>query len=285
MKHTSGTRASKKEEALALYRSGLSYNQVADRLGIDFSTVARHARRAGIARGQSDAIRLRFRSRETSVPTDYSLYPPTPEKAWLLGVIYGDGHVADRVVRIVNCDWDIIENCKTILGGAAKISRPKNYWELRAHSIELCEELRSRFGLVRRKSDSITMPHMADDLRPHFVRGLIDTDGCFGIYKKRLVLSYASISARMISDVALTLNELVGVPLVTMQERKGNANPVYVVSYSHRRALAIGEWLYRNSAPQTRCARKYEIWHSASAAADARAASVYAPASLQTPSS
>lgn len=105
-------------------------------------------------------------------------------KAYLLGIIAGDGHVSKNGKAVGICanlkDTETLElflkevmpegkilhksgNCKHVLVNSKELA------------VDICKYLKINPG---KKSDKITLPDLSEDNIKHFIRGLIDTDGC-----------------------------------------------------------------------------------------------------------
>lgn len=102
-------------------------------------------------------------------------------KAYILGIIAGDGSITNKTIEIVANKKDIItlklfkdqvspkaniiyksKNCRVIKITSRQISK------------DLCKYLKINPG---KKSDKITLPKLNKKLMYHFIRGLVDTDG------------------------------------------------------------------------------------------------------------
>ena len=251
------------DQVTGLYVAGLSTRQIAERTGISKSTVGSIIKQAALGRDRSTSQILGCR-RSTRVPPDWSFLPLSAGKAWLLGLIYGDGtlsRLGDRIA-ITSGDFDVIDNINTLFGNALAYDVPTStYWKIRIHSKRLWQELRAQFGLTPHKSKTLPYPMLEDAMKPHFVRGLLDSDGCWipdtrNPHRKLLKFRYVSLALPFITSLRSDLIRYVGVSLL----RKVYKGSGYIIDYSNRDAIAIGRWLYADSTAETRCARKFAIW-------------------------
>src|SRR5947209_1504528 len=113
-----------------LYLQGLSIRQIAEITGISKSTVGALAKESGISRDRSTS-QIRGCKRITQVPFEWSFFPLTAQKAWLLGLIYGDGSLSSdgRRITITSGDRDVIDNVNRLFGGTLGIiSSASTYW-------------------------------------------------------------------------------------------------------------------------------------------------------------
>lgn len=250
------------EKVNSLYLQGLSTRQIADVTGTSKSGVGRIVKKSGIGRDKASSQILGCK-RTTRIPFTWSFFPLTPEKAWLLGLIYGDGSLRNdgRTITVTSGDCDVIDNINHLFGDNLSISSPApTYRAITLHSGRLWKELNASFALVPNKSRILCYPELPDEMKPHFVRGLLDSDGCWYLDtrnpQKKLKFSYVSLSLPFITSLRLDLINHVGVS----KQRNVHKGSGYIVDYSNKDALAIGRWLYADSTPETRCGRKFAIW-------------------------
>jgi hypothetical protein len=109
------------EEVNGLYLQGLSTRQIADATGISKSVVGRIIKKSEIGRDNSTS-QIFGCKRTTHLPFTWSFFPLTPEKAWLLGLIYGDGSLCidRRKISITSGDYDVIDNINHLFGDEGK---------------------------------------------------------------------------------------------------------------------------------------------------------------------
>ncbi|MGZ3647020.1 MAG: hypothetical protein ACXVCM_24565 [Ktedonobacteraceae bacterium] len=155
----------------------------------------------------------------------------------------------------------MIDNINHLFGDNLSISSPKStYRAITLHSGRLWKELNTSFALVPNKLRILCYPELPDEMKSHFVRGLLDSDGCWYLDtrnpQKKLKFSYVSLSLPFITSLRLDLINHVGVSS-QRNVRKGRG---FIIDYSNKDAIAIGRWLYADSSSETRCERKFDIW-------------------------
>lgn len=188
----------------ALYLEGHATRKVAAMLNMSPTIVAAIVKDAGISRGRIAAWDL---SRKRSVPSNWSFSPVTPEKAWMLGLIYGDGSLDKRgyLITLTSGDRDVVDHVNQIMGGKIGIDSRQTYWNLQICSKRLWQELDTLYSLTANKSSTIQYPDIADAMKPHFVRGLIDSDGCWysdtRSSQPRLKFQFLSLSEAFIKQL------------------------------------------------------------------------------------
>lgn len=198
----------------------------------------------------------------------------SPEMAWVLGLMFSDGNVTRTsangyTATLTSIDKDLLEQVAYLVDTEA---RPRKWagkpaLTLIVGAADLCEDLIA-LGCVPTKSRIMQFPNVPPAYVSHFVRGLWDGDGSiFTRTRKRdgatkayleVTLGYVCGSREFVQGLRDAIFEHTGVK-ANIKERKGQANPYYVISYYHRNSLLILPWMYSNSTPQTRLGRKYEV--------------------------
>lgn len=196
----------------------------------------------------------------------------TPSSAWVLGLLFGDGHiqyVAGKTYRIFILGTEqVLRAVAALLGHARGPCRKigcQNVWELRWSSWRMVESLITMFGLHGDKADRIYIPDMPDALVPHFVRGLWDSDGSWysrGNYRHAI---YTSTSERVIQQLQLRYGGSVRAkpldrPGVLVNGRlvvgRRQAWDLVLRRDETRRLVRC---IYADTTPDLRCERKYAI--------------------------
>lgn len=263
-RHATGYSSEAVAKVTALYLEGHATRKVAAMLNMSSTTVAAIVKDVGISRDRIAATHL---SRNLAVPRDWSFSPLTPEKAWLLGLLFGDGSLDKQgyLITLTSGDRDVIDHANQIMGGKIGIRSRQTHWDLQIGSKRLWQELHTLYSLTPNKSSTIRYPDITDAMKPHFVRGLVDSDGCWSSDKRspkpKLLFFYLSLSMPFVEGLRTDLVNLVGVSsqssIIVRPIKSGKG---YVLSYRNREAVKIGEWIYASSMPQTRGERKFAYW-------------------------
>ena len=105
------------EKVIDLYLQGWSTRQIADAMGISKSVVGTIVKKSELGRDKSTSQILGCK-RTTRIPFMWSFFPLTPEKTWLLGLIYGDGSLCNDgyKITITSGDFDVIDNINHLFG-------------------------------------------------------------------------------------------------------------------------------------------------------------------------
>jgi putative transposase-like DNA-binding protein len=206
--------------------------QIAERTGISKSVIARRIKQTGVSRDRSSSQILGCK-RTPQVPYDWSYFPLTAGKAWLIGLIYGDGslHNAGRTITLTSGDRDVIENVNHLFGGTLGVSMPTpTYWKLHIHSVRLWKELNVAFALVPNKSRVLRYPELSDEMKPHFIRGLLDSDGCWYSDRRnkqpRLGFRYVSLSLEFLQSEMSIREACILWPIPTMMRLESGTGSI-----------------------------------------------------------
>lgn len=185
----------------------------------------------------------------------------TPDSAWVLGLIFSDGHVRIPEPGNRQDGWRIeiygsevvCSLAALIVGFGGKIGRVKNRTAvLRLGSRTAVENLNGRYAIAGPKSHRIRMPLLMEDLMPHFVRGLWVGDGSLRRRgKKAVVANFATASLGLRDDIARVLEPVCGE--VSKYDVGRNGKELYRVDVLRfPRACKFLAWLFAGSSDRNR---------------------------------
>ena len=233
-------------------------------LNISALTIRKVIRRYGDIRKLSDAMK------RYSVNEDYFEIIDTPEKAYLLGLLYADGHITkedDRVMISLKAEdgyllqqfiedieytgvleWDL--NKKSKVDGRVLPQR-----RVRINSRKMVKDL-TRWGCSTTKTKDLRFPYwMSEDLRPHFARGFIDGDGwvrkVHGKYNSYLEIGWCGTWA-MTFELAIFLWNHTNYRNCSTY----SLGSIYYNQTNGRFAIEIGDLIYKDATRKLE--RKYE---------------------------
>lgn len=168
-----------------LYNSGLSQARLEEMYGVSHGVIKRILVKEGVAlRDHSHKMR------KYSVNEKYFDSIDTPNKAYILGLLYADGCNAVRTrsikISLQERDSQILLDIRDELQSTHPIAirrlneindHYQNAYELTIVNKHMSERLES-LGMVSAKSLVLTFPTwMRTELIPHFIRGYFDGDG------------------------------------------------------------------------------------------------------------
>ncbi len=231
----------------------------------------------GVAKNNIRAyfFRLNIRANEDNgTLTGYSMLPITEHKAYLLGVIYGDGSLGKenkKEITIAINDLDVLEGINRnvfdnkIKIGSRVLPSGKQSYILGIYNSHIWRELVDVFGLCNNKASTLKWPQLDNIMLPHFIRGLVDTDGSFFKDKTtkipNLVFTYGSCSKEIVEKLKHTLMIYCGVNCakISVYNSPKRTNPFYIIKWNNKKdAVVIGEWIYKNAV--CKCDRKFQTW-------------------------
>lgn len=166
------------------YNSVKSLRQTSDRFNLSFSTV----RRLLIGRGVNTSIdRDAQRRRKISYDIDENYFESidSSDKAYILGVLFSDGHMYKnrKQVRLKLTDIDLLDEIKLKMGYKKPYNSIKKYKESHkdAKLLIICntkiyDDL-IRLGCGQNKTYDCQLPKISDQYMFDFIRGFFDGDG------------------------------------------------------------------------------------------------------------
>jgi hypothetical protein len=110
----------------------------------------------------------------------------TPDKAYILGFLLGDGCICKNgfqlSISLHKKDVEILNYIKEQLNADAPIKKEKNVNKvyLRVFSYKLINDL-AKWNMLPLKTYTLELPDIQENLQSHFIRGLFDADGCISV--------------------------------------------------------------------------------------------------------
>ena len=252
------------DEIVRMRKDGVKASEIAKSLGISKSTVYSRLRQE-----------LGFQGRERKVKTrkytiDESFFEKidTQEKTYVMGWFYSDGsnYLPRYTAKIdVAADSvDILVKIKEVMGSNARIVAMKNsansYAGERAQTLYRLAIFNktvslqiAALGISGNMTYTRTWPEwLNEDLEPHFIRGLIDGDGCISISKKKgFGISYWG-TVMMCDGLSKVLTKI-GVEHRHKTDKKGHH---YIRITKQAECLKFADYIYNDSTIYL--ARKFE---------------------------
>jgi intein-encoded DNA endonuclease-like protein len=184
------------DEIILSYKNGDSIVQIAKQYGVGDRMISR------ILNENSILIRTpSVYNRKYTLNECYFDKINTPNKAYIIGLLYADGCVckSNNTVSIAlqEQDKDILDQINSEIGSNRplrflkyndKNSNWHNQYQLTINSGHIVNKL-IQLGIIPNKSLNIEFPQwLSEDLYFHFLRGYIDGDGCIVKKEKRVSL-------------------------------------------------------------------------------------------------
>lgn len=245
------------DKIIKMYLEGMSLTKIAKTLGVDRTcTVRRVLLESGFEIiNKQNLLRVRedlFESIETE------------EDAYWLGFIYADGSISEGgslEISLSQKDVNHLYKFKdfTKCTNSVKENQKTNYKDYKRCRIQFgVKRFQKRFtnlGIVPRKSCILTYPDfLHENLHKHFIRGYVDGDGSFNIYKYNTRKDYRfSIVGTL--DMLLSIQKHLGISIKC--KRKGSC-AYQMHTGGRKRVINILNYLYEDS--NIYLDRKYEIY-------------------------
>ncbi len=157
-------------------------------------------------------IKRELRNKQLTTPTK-NYRPLTPEKAYILGVLAGDGFINRRLIRLeIRRDTEFIEKFSNCLKRVYGIKYTYYYYKLRnsyilhATSEIICEDLLN-YGDFRTNSWKVPKKILESRdrlIQKEYVKGLYDSEGSAGKY----LVTFSSNSKEGIGGLKVLLENL-----------------------------------------------------------------------------
>lgn len=194
----------------------------------------------------------------------------TPNKAYLLGMLYADGcnHVDHYSITLSlqECDREVIEFMKSeveyegplrIIELKKKNPKYQNQCRICINDQYMSLQLES-LGVVQAKSLIIKFPdYISDELMPHFIRGYFDGDGSISYDEKRQKC-YTKIAGTMdfCSKVSEILTQMNCKHNIVHPKQCKDSNTFVLQTCGNKSSLKLLSWMYDNN--EFHMERKYQ---------------------------
>lgn len=186
----------------------------------------------------------------------------TKEKAYVLGYWVADGYISKYkdnhyVVGFSSNDLDLLENIRThfndFSGKHISKCKERNY-RYRICSFPLYNQLEN-LGFDNKKSYTAIYPKIPKKFNSHFIRGVLDGDGCIYISKQNYVTLQFSGTEALLSEISKYVN---GGKLAKDNETYS----CYRLRIHGKKAIPELNYIYKDSE-NLRLERKYKKYQKA----------------------
>lgn len=173
------------QEIIELYSTGMGCTTICKQFKVHFKTVLNILRRYNIPVRDARTAKQKYHYNE-----DFFEIIDTEEKAYWLGFILADGCISIRDGYKKDLSMGIkdkghLQKFLQCLNGNNKIRtytyKNKEYEYLSIRCPKMVDDL-IKLGITPRKSMTVCVPSIPDNLYKHFWRGVIDGDGSMGNY-------------------------------------------------------------------------------------------------------
>lgn len=258
------------EDIRQSYLDGESTVKIGQRYGISHQPIRKALERMGIDRDQKRFVR------KYNLNENYFDNIDTPNKAYILGLLYADGSncMSKSTISISLQEEDgyLLEKIRNEIQSEKTLEyldysnkddygyKYKNQYRLLLFSSHMCKSL-NNLGMIPNKSLKLIVPELRHDLYPHFIRGYFDGDGslCIRHTKDNKFRSLTTITStdsfcRKIQEI---IRESINIPCGNIYEASCQNGVTKVLSISGRRQNQLFyEWLYKDA--ELYLQRKYD---------------------------
>lgn len=244
-----------------LYADGYSLNQLQKILGVHRSTLSNYLKVSGID--------VKHNEKSKVLNQNYFDHIDAEDKAYMLGFIFADGCINLEYNRLTidlnSKDTHILTEFSNILYGNDFVKTyhryEGTYCKLDIHSKIMCNKLLD-YNLGERKTFTITYPDMIDQsLNKHFIRGLVDGDGCIYLpHDNRQSPLISVISTRKINDsLARILKEELGLKSYLCKTHDQDIDVMCEIRIkNYHQCKILLDWLYKDATIYLQ--RKYNLY-------------------------
>lgn len=189
---------------------------------------------------------------------NYDFFNEDSEQYWyFLGLISSDGYISDNTIELClnKKDEHILIKLRDLICPDKSIydkpsTRSKKFT---IHSKTIAKKLKEVLGMVsNKKSKEIAFPNVSDNMLRHYIRGVIDGDGCIDTTKAyRDDKIYIGPRLRILGNRTYLLDMLERirnvVPNNTKAVSKKGAENVWYITYNFSTAKNILTWCYEDN--------------------------------------
>jgi DNA invertase Pin-like site-specific DNA recombinase len=233
---------------ISKYNNGISSEVIAEELGINGTTVCR------ILKVNNIKIRPATENkRQYPLNKAWLDNIDSEEKAYYLGLMWSDGNVFTEgggfKLGFKTEDKYILDHLSDILYfGVNHVSQDgDNFEKLEIYSIEMAARL-IELGCMPDKTFKTRFPQwLSPELQRHFIRGLIDGDGCISVACNKPVVDFTGTS-EIIEDLAKILKENLDIEFGTEKRHKERDNNITAMRlYGYNKIDKFLNWIYKDA--------------------------------------
>lgn len=243
-----------KNDIKSMYLSGYSTVKIAKKYNTSHKTIAR-------VLDEYEIKRIGNGRRKYKLDEHYFDVIDTPNKAYILGLLYADGSNGKSkstiTISLQEEDVDLLERIRTELKSEKPLEyldysnkhdfgyHYKNQYRLLFFSAHMCRTLEA-IGMVPNKSLVLTFPDIDPTLHSHFIRGYFDGDGCFCKSLSKGIISFTSTHTfcKSIQDIFI---ENLGISGGIYDASCHNGCTAAFSISGNRQVKKILDWLYNDA--------------------------------------
>lgn len=242
------------EKIVDMYKHGVSSVEIAKEYDCSYKTILRILEKCNIDR---DWNSLRI----YTLNEEYFDVVDTPNKAYILGLLYADGYnnTKQNIIRLKLQDVDkhILENIKNelmfnqpleFIARHNENNNLKDIYGITIHSAHMSMVL-DNLGMHQAKSLILTFPDWIDELLiPHFLRGYIDGDGSIYCYTKKMNWNISIVGTKKFCDyIQEIIQNILDVHSYIKLEKRRNDVTCDLRVGGNQQVLKFLNWIYKDA--------------------------------------
>ena len=236
------------EEILKLHNKGLSTTEIGRSLNCTQSNVSRRLKKIGETPIEKRGSRNR--TNRYLINEKYFDKINTPEKAYILGLLYADGSVVKDGFYIKMKDLDVLLKVKKALKAEQPIKFVE-YGEYNAYLFKVCSQKISKSLISHKcfinKTYTLSFPDIDPQLYSHFTRGYFDGDGCLAVYpyKGACRIDFTSASVKLLEDLRIIISSF-SISSGGLRKENGKSN-AWHLNFTGAQVNTILDWMYKDA--------------------------------------
>jgi intein-encoded DNA endonuclease-like protein len=240
---------SQKIEIVKRYKEGESGVELSRVFGITPSGIL------GILRRRKIELRPRGNRRKHTFEQTIFNEVSSPDKAYWLGFLLGDGSVSERSVRVElsEIDVDHLEKLESFMKADCPISRSrKKCVRVSFNSTTLVNSV-AKYGLIPNKTDIVVTPNLPANLLSHFYRGILDSDGWVILHRSKRQkdfgeFGFSSANIKFLEEIQKWVSVQLGRKVGYIKERKRkNQRCCQLIFGGNRLFISLFEIFYKDA--------------------------------------
>lgn len=243
------------QEIIQLYQSGMSTVKIGKQFHVGHKKIASVLEENGIPR--TGVGRRKYKINE-----NYFDKIDSPNKAYILGFLYADGHNEIKKttvsISLQEEDKEILELMRQEIGSEKPLEyidystkndfgyHYKNQYRLIFFNKHICDIL-NEIGMLPNKSLSLTFPNLEASLYSHFIRGYFDGDGSVCFSKNGNCIATITSTESFCNSIKEILFEQLGI-YTGIYNASNNNGITKVASISGKNQVQkFGEYIYKDA--------------------------------------
>lgn len=200
------------------YLNGESSVKIGKRYGISHKTILKTLHKNNVEVSQKKLVR------KYTLNENYFDDINTPNKAYILGFLWADGHngisKSTLTMSLQEEDFEILEKIRHELNSNKPLEyldysnkhdfgyHYKNQYRINVFSKHMCMSLEN-LGMLQNKSLKLKFPNIPETLYRHFIRGYFDGDGSFCGHYTKLNKFQPIVTFTSTNDFCITLQKII----------------------------------------------------------------------------